>query len=513
MKSYKSKLNFFIIFFIFLFLYLWDDILLGNEAQTLANIYHYAHPSWLANDWFLSLDTVYRIPFNIFIYPLAKFLSLSALAITSRILLITLMSLSLTRFFNVIKLSPGAIALLILVAFRMKGMLAGEDMLWHVEAKVLAYILVIGGISSYLKGSYRSMWLFFGGAASFHPLVGGYSVIAAGFSLFFLERKEKLNFLKTSPFFALSGWPGIAIVLFNLITSRGASGGTVDLIYVARHPHHMIPTDFIRHVHKGFPPWLDYTILIGNLILCTVILVIAFIKLEKDSREKKLLYFTIGSAGIFAAGLVLYFSGQYHLLKYYPFRFPDVIIPFTSYTLFLYAADKFLFLKKPYLGIAVAILVISVSFVLFIFETKKFISDPLPISLHAESSEKKELYSWIASHTSKDSVFIISPFIDNFNITAQRAQFVTFKHIPQNEKDISTWYTRLKLLNRDQNFYNGKLSLDLSNYKKNYNSLSDEELKKIARKYGLDYYVGLAKRVGKLKQVYRNEEWGVYSLR
>jgi len=513
MNKYKRTIRFFIIFFILLFLFLWDDILSGNEAQTLANTYHFAHPSWLANDWFLSLDTVYRIPFNIFLFPLAKILSLPALAVTSRILLITLMSVSLTRFFDVIKLTPGAIALFVVVTFRMKGMLAGEDMLWHVEAKVLSYILVISGITSYLKGNHRGMWLFFGGASTFHPLVGGYNVIAAIFSLFFLERKEKSDFLKTSPYFVFSGWPGIAIVLFNLISSRKASGGIADLIYVARHPHHMLPADFFRHVHKGFPPWLDYTILIGNLIFCAAVLIIAFIKLEKYSKERKLLYFTFGSTLIFTGGLILYLTRQYHLLKYYPFRFPDVIIPFTSYTLFLYAADKFLFRKKPLIGTVIASLILAVSSVLFAIETKSYLSKSVSFALHDEKSADKEVYSWIYGHTPKNSVFIISPFIDNFNITAERAQFVTFKNIPQNEKDISSWYRRLKLLNKGKDFYDGKINMDLADYRKNYDALNDEELKKISVEYGPDYYIGPSERRGNLVKVYGNKKWGVYRLK
>ena len=72
MKFTEDKRNFVIIFSILFFLYLWDGFLSGNEAQTLANVYRFAHPDWLKNDWFLSLDTVYRIPFNLFLYIPAK---------------------------------------------------------------------------------------------------------------------------------------------------------------------------------------------------------------------------------------------------------------------------------------------------------------------------------------------------------------------------------------------------------------------------------------------------------
>lgn len=511
MIKQRKIITFLIIFFILLFLYLWDDLLSGNEAQTLANVYNFANPGWLANDWFLSLDTVYRIPFNILLFPLAKFLSLSALAITSRILLISLMALALTKFFEIVKLTPGSIALFILIAFRMKGMLAGEDMLWHVEAKILSYVFVIGGITAFLGGKSRKMWLFFGGATAFHPLVGGYSVISMLFAWFFLERKEKLSILKSSPFLVVTGWPGIGIVLYNLISSRGASGGVSDLLYVARHPHHMLPTHFIRHVHKGFPEWIDYTIIIGNLIFCIAVIAAAFFIIKKGSL-RKLLYFAAGSGLIFTMGLLLYITKQYHLLKYYPFRFGDIIIPFTAYILFLKAVDKYFFNKKQFAGTITAALILMGTGLLFLLGTFNLIQNKVPLSMTYENQANIELYTWIQENTPKDAVFIVSPFIDNFNIAAERAQFVTFKHIPQNERDVMEWYEKLTFLNGEVGFYDGGISIDLSEFRANYNSLNDEQLIEIGRKYGLDYYLGPSERTGNLQRIFYNEKNGIYSL-
>ena len=196
----------------------------------------------------------------------------------------------------------------------------------------------------------------------------------------------------------------------------------------------MIPPDFFRHVHKSFPPWLDYTILIGNLVFCAAILILAFLLLEKNTKERKLLNYTIGSIAILIAGMLLYFTGQYHLLKYYPFRFPDVIVPFTAYIIFLRGADKLVLLKKKSINRIITVLVLSSTGLLFVYQTSRIVNNPKPIALQEESESKEELYSWIRENTPESSVFIIYPGIDNFNITADRAQYVTFKHIPQSEK-------------------------------------------------------------------------------
>ncbi len=352
----------------------------------------------------------------------------------------------------------------------------------------------------------------FGGAATFHPLVGGYSVIALLFSLFFFNKKESLGIIKTSPFFALSGWPGIGIIIYNLVTSKGASGSIADLIYVARHPHHMIPADFIRYVHKGIPEWADYTLLIGNLVFCAVVFVTAFIRLKKDTSERKLLYYALGSFVLFILGLIIYFAGQYHLLKYYIFRFPDVIIPFTAYILFVSAADKMVFISKPRFSIATAIAIISITGILFGWTSVKLAGMDRPVSTLNESSEKLEMYTWIKSNTPDESVFIIDPFIDNFNITAERAQFVTLKHIPQSEKDVMEWYSRLKKLNRGEDFYDGKISFRFGEFKSNFRNLTDNELLDLSKE-GADYYIGSAEREGDLEEVFKNNKWGVYRLK
>jgi hypothetical protein len=500
------------IFFTLLFLYLWDDILSGNEAQTLANVFHFAHPEWLKNDWFLSLDTVYRIPFNVILYPLAKLFPLPVLAITGRIVLIFLMSYALTELFEEIPLSVGAAALFTLITFRMKGMLAGEDMLWHVEAKVLAYIFVVLAITAFLRQKHLRMWLFFGAAATFHPLVGGYSVISLGFIYFFLEKDEQIGIFKKSPFFLLTGWPGIGIVLYNLVTSSSASGGVSDLLYVARHHHHMVPTHFIRHVHKAFPEWMDISIIVGNVAFCLIVLGIAFFVLRRGEVRKKLLLYTAGSAVIFLIGLLLYFTGQYHFLKYYIFRFPDVILPFTAYLLFFNALDHWILNKKPILSRAVAAAILLATGGLFAIQTYQIAAENQAIAYRSESAEKIRLYRWIRSETPPQSKFIISPFIDNFHIAAERAQFVTFKHIPQNERDVMEWYRRLVQLNGGSEFYDGIISFRLPDLQQTYNALSDEVLLSIAGRYGMDYYIGPADRDGSLPRLYATENFGVYGL-
>lgn len=505
---------YFIVSFILLtFLYLWDGFLTGNEAQTIANVYHFAHPGWLQNDWFLSLDTIYRLPFNVFLFPVAKLFSLPLLSIISRAILIALMSLALSELLKNFSLSLVAVALFVIITFRMKGMLAGEDMLWHVEAKILSYISVIFALSSYLQWKYVRMWLFFGAAAAFHPLVGGYSVISLLFLFFFLEAEEKKSIVRGAPFFLATGWPGIGVVAFNLINSSNASGGIADLIYVARHPHHMLPSRFIRHVHKGFPEWLDIGIILGNVGFCVLVLVASFFILKRGSSLKKLVYYTIASSALFIIGLLLFYGKQYHLLKYYPFRFPDVMLPFTSYLVFFYLLDQKFLHNKKRLSVLLLAVLISITGLGFIKETYRIATLSQPITMHSEKEEQVKISAWIRKNTPREAVFIIDPTIDNFHVTAQRAQFVSFKHIPQSEQHVLEWYKRLVLLNGGNDFYNGGVHFEADNVKTNYYNLSDSQLQEIQEKYKVDYYIGPSHRQGNAKQVFGTENKAIYLLK
>ena len=60
--------------------------------------------------------------------------------------------------------------------------MAGEWVVGGVEAKPFAYALVFFGLSFILQNRWNRGLLFFGAAGAFHPLVGGWSAVAAGFA-------------------------------------------------------------------------------------------------------------------------------------------------------------------------------------------------------------------------------------------------------------------------------------------------------------------------------------------
>lgn len=513
MISKRNLITFVLIFSVLVSLFLWDDLLHGNEAQTLANVFQFANNDWIPGDWFLSMDTVYRYPFNIVLYPLAKIFSITTLALVSRILLIAAIASGLTAVVAQIPLTSGSLLLFTIITFKMKGMLAGEDILWHVESKVLAYACVLWGLSFLLKKKYLAMWLFLGGAATFHPLVGGYSVISLLIYFIVAKKQNKLSMIKTAPLFALTGWPGLAVVLYNLLTKPETLSVATDLLYVARHPHHMNPEHFVRHVHKGFPEWMDLMIIVGNVIFCAIILLLAIKFTRKNSKERTLLLYAGGSLILWLVGLTFYLSGMTHLLKYYLFRFPDVIVPFTAYLLFFKAVDYFWFIKHPKI-LKIFSYGLGIILVLFFtYQTFGIIKQDVPLTHYYESVETLNVSQWIEQNTPASSQFIIDPGVDNFHFLTNRAQFVSLKHIPQNEKDVDLWYQKLVRLNKDKDFFIDERLLNINELRSNYYLLSDAELKSLHEDFGMNYYLGENEREGNLEQVYSNDKYGVYFIK
>jgi len=56
----------------------------------------------------------------------------------------------------------------------------------------------------------------------------------------------------------------------------------------------------------------------------------------------------------------------------------------------------------------------------------------------------------IGGTTAKDATFLVDPTLSDFYIRAERAVFVSLKHVPSAGPDIVEWYERIKLTNNHQ---------------------------------------------------------------
>jgi len=264
-----------------------------NEPYYLGKAIHFWNPDWVRSDFFLdTADT--HIVFYLTFGWLALALSPQVMAWTGRLLTWALLAWAWRRLSYALVPRPWfavlTAALWVLLIERCH--MAGEWVIGGVEAKGFAYVLVLLGLEALVHNRWNRVWLLLGAASAFHVLVGGWSVVAAGWA-WLAQGGEKgtgsfcaqhpqgpLGKRCLSPFprpTLLSMAPaligGLLLSLPGLVPllllNRGVDQETMDyanLIYVyARLPHHlvidMMPLSYVLR----FAALIGFFLLLGLL--------------------------------------------------------------------------------------------------------------------------------------------------------------------------------------------------------------------------------------------------------
>lgn len=186
-------------------------------------------------------------------------------------------------------------------------------------------------------------------------------------------------------------------------------------------------------------------------------------------------------------GLTIFaISGASPALKYYFFRFSDIMLPFVT----LLNVVSFLidYLEKSYpqkekqmhyLGIAICLI--------FIIPKVNYFASNSTLSIQqikTGTNTDVHMTEWVKKHTDKNSVFIAPPDDMFFYINYERALFVSWKHSPQSASDMVEWHNRLKMLNCGNEFKN------LQEVKHGYFNLTSVDISNITDKYpNIDYFI------------------------
>ena len=277
-----------------------------------------------------------------------------------------------------------------------------------------------------------------------------------------------------------------------------------------RVPHHVLPAVWHGNL------W------IGILVLATALFLYAYF-LGKSNATRFVAAYALGSVLLFLLGLMIYRWGEMSLLRYYWFRFPDVMIPFMGavlITVFLNDISRGRFIIhalpqkfQPAIQIimrCVAPIIVILATIVFIFYSLYQIQSDKFFQQHSEGSMLPAL-EWISENTPKQAIFLVDPTASYFYIYAQRAMLVSFKHSPQSAADILEWYERIKLSN-------GNLSPDKSGFnsyeelRTNFYHLNEDQIRQIANSYGISYYLGLPHQKLTFERVYSDSHFTVYKV-
>jgi hypothetical protein len=325
-----------------------------NESHYLGKVIHYWNPGWLSGDFFMESPDTHKV-FCLTFGWLSLWLSPVALAWTGRILAWGLLAWAWRRlsFAVVPKAWCSVLTAALFGCLMARCNMAGEWVVGGLEAKPFAYVFVFLGVEALVRSRWNRALVFFGAAAAFHVLVGGWAAVAAGiawlFSRFALrshqaacgfaaDTNDPRSVTTASPPLR-SLWPGILggllLSLPGLIASLALDAGTdretvraAHQVYVfERLPHHLTLTgmqpEFILRLMLLWAFWL----LLGRWS--------RRLPLPDDQQQSlaRLRTFVAGAVTIAFVGAAVNLSVLFDralaadLLRFYWFRLADVAIP------------------------------------------------------------------------------------------------------------------------------------------------------------------------------------------
>lgn len=497
-----------------------------NEIDVLPLAKQYVDPSWIPGDWYLNQPPGYRQLFQALFGRLTVTWGFLATSLIGRLLCYGLVASGLVFLGRKLSLSLSSLLLavgLFVYAAPTQGAIAGEWLVGGLEAKAIAYSLVLFAIGLMLEGRDRSMAFLLGLSTSFHVLVGSWAfLVAVGWLI--LRRRNcfwdvrylasiLLIYLAASAF-------AIEPVLKQLFTSTPTASVPPSYMYVfLRLPHHLNPLSWEPH-HWRKP------------LLYLLILVFSACMLQRQHKQQSeelseqyttsigLVEFTLLTLVPFLLGLIIVpFDSQGKLLQYYPFRLGDIMLPLNTCLLFACALEHHFTGKRQRVFSVVCIVLVSLACTIqaVSFQKQLLALSDFPSVEQEVDPQWKDMCAWVRLHTPQDAVVISSPAkLDNFSWLAERPTIAKFKLLPQTSAKILDWYKRLEDLSGD--IYPWPRVPTTKDQRKEirkklitgYDHLTTAQVEGLMVKYQAEYFVTHVEHQLALPLVYRNSLYSLY---
>ena len=456
-----------------------------NEAHYLAKAKHFWNPAWCGPDVFLDSADAHTVFYAVFGWP-TLWVSLPIVTWCGRLVTWALVAWGWQRLswsilpYRYISVLTAAWFLVLNDSCH----LAGEWAIGGLEAKGVAYALVLWGLRAVVLGRWATVWIWLGAASALHVLVGGWSMLAAAIAwLLSGSARPALR----------SMWPGLVIgagvaltgLLPALWLTSGADEATAteaNLIYVfGRLPHHLV-------FHSFAPTRL---MMFGLLIVLWMVLSWSVGRCEPWLRLHR---FALGALTIAVLGIMLDLlllldpPLAAKLLRFYWYRLADVAVPLVVSMALPVALKRWESELLPAVrclwSVAVLLPVLLLGGV-FVEHQVDFRPGGIVQSsppgrwnsrqLAARCWSWQETCAWIAHHTDPQDRFLTPRNQQTFKWYAQRAEVACWKDIPQDQAGIVEWWRLLQEIYPPDVIEGG------------LGAWSDEQLREIAERQRVDY--------------------------
>ncbi|MEW4488479.1 DUF6798 domain-containing protein [Thalassoglobus sp. JC818] len=426
-----------------------------NEPHYLSKAKHFWQPDWCAGDFFLDSSNPHLVFYWVFGW-LSQLLTLEQTAIVVRAvgylpLAIgwTLLGKQLTRSGTATLFSLGTF-----LVFHSLGNWSGEWLVGGMESKVIAYGFLFGAMASAMSLRIVASALQAGLATSFHPVVGVWGTLAAvaatlcwvmlfGRSLIRQSPIPVLRWILAAIVFvgvALPGlWSAASIVLQ---TDPNDSLMATHLQVAHRLAHHLDPMTFSKSAHRYFT----------MLVLTWAVLIILQPARDEAVRWWRLIGFwalafaLIGVAISWGPRPVKSMPGyewRIALLKFYPFRLADILIPVAvgfslAELLRRKTCERF---HSDFEANAISVCTACVLACVAIWIPG---SDRNPSGMSAQArADWIDVSRWIDEETPEDSLVYSLENQWAVKWFANRPEYVNYKDCPQDAESLLEWNRRL----------------------------------------------------------------------
>jgi hypothetical protein len=417
-----------------------------NEAVYLTKARHAADPAWAAGDFFLETPDAHGV-FYLLFGPLAATLPLEQAAWVGRALGWLAVGIGFWHAVApVVATTWGRIAAAALFSLALRHTtMAGEWVLGGCEAKVFAWAFVLGGVGEWLRGRFATAWLLCGVATAWHPIVGGWALVAltlAGTS----QRWQWPNSWQTAVIVA-----GLALaavgVLPALRLSVGADAATraaaAKIYVVERLNHHLL----LRTFAEAF--------VARHLLAAAVWWIVSRLAPQTVARQR-LTAFTLGALAISVTGAGVSLlepvapNAALGLLRFYWFRLADVIMPLALAASVAAVLENDAASARAF-GLAPRMLRLAMTVLLVLDVAAQWAHWPLPgrPALAARADSKvdpagwADICRWVRDHTPVDACFLTPRGSASFTWRTDRREVVSWKNSPQDPASLVAWRNRI----------------------------------------------------------------------
>lgn len=394
-----------------------------------------------------------------------------------------------------------------------QGYAAREWLFAGGEQKCFAYAALLFAIDRAVRGRLASAGALTGLAVAFHVLVGGWGGLALGVALLCNARRfGAAGLLRFGLAAAVVAAPALLLALRYLgaPVPEAGPGLLAERFVLLRNPHHLDPATFLSFQRGAL------------FFLVGVATCWAVLRTAPADAARLLLPFLIVLAALYLGGIAARRLELFGVLKFYPFRTGDVLLPLAFWLSVPRALAAAWRARGPQRvarrapGIAAAVVA-----ALLLYAQSDRCADFLARLgrqgrgiWHGELAHGGELGStarWIRAHSARDSVFATHPCRFEFWLAAERATVVSFASAPANARFLE-WYARMVALNGGRDFTQRGFSV-CEEIADHFAALSAERLRSLRARYGASFYLVESERPDLARAlVFRDERAFVYAL-